>query len=141
MEDRRLYERRPVGFHAQVTAHAKPDLSISVEVRDISKSGISAFMPLQLETGTILQLQIADSTITGVVVHSQEWPPMSRSTFAREKIWSDWNPEAEVLQASSYLTGIEVVEISIGTTDLSQLLKATFDEPLRTGYMVLGPVL
>lgn len=60
---------------------------------------------MQLATGDAVQLEMADSVITGRVVHSSA---------------------AE----SGFRTGIEVIKVTLGATDLSYLLQRTLLEVL-----------
>jgi hypothetical protein len=101
--DRRIHERRPADFQVRVTAVDTPKFSASGQAVDISQSGISVYLPLQLTTGSAVRLNINDSVLFGFVAHS--------------------TPER-----SYFLTGIEVVQVLIGGSDLSQLLKATLEE-------------
>jgi len=76
-----------------------------------------------------VQLEIADSTLQGFVAYCREWSPMSEPSFARNKSWiggSDSEGEAPP-ERSSFRAGIEVVEATIGTSGLSQLLRENFE--------------
>ena len=63
------------------------------------------YLPLQFMPGTVVRLTINDSVLYGFVAHS--------------------TPER-----SYFRTGIEVVQVLIGGSDLSQLLKATLEEAM-----------
>lgn len=129
MEKRHSY-RQPVAFQVRVTVLANPGLTVSGETLDISESGIGVCLPLQLAPGSLVQLEIADSTLCGFVAHSLEWSPMSEASFARNKSWvgAESNETAQHSVGRSFRTGIEVVEALIGTSGLSQLLKENFEE-------------
>jgi hypothetical protein len=130
MENRYSY-RQSVAFQARVTLLANPGSTVSGETLDISEFGIGICLPLPLIPGSLVQLEIADSILRGFVAHSREWAPMSEPSFARNKSWtggSESNEAAHQPRGRFFRTGIEVVEVSIGTSGLSQLLKANFEE-------------
>jgi len=137
MEKRHRY-RQAVAFQVRMTAMANPGLTLSGETLDISESGIGVCLPLQLTPGSLVQLEIADSVLYGFVAHSREWAPMSEPSFARNKSWIG---ESESSAAGApplgrfFRTGIEVVEVLIGTSGLSQLLKANFEERMPSLQM------
>jgi len=112
--EKRLHYRQQVPFQVRVTAMANPEVSASGETLDISESGVGVCLPIQFTTGTLVQLEIADSTLYGFVAHSREWSPISEPEPSPER--------------SLFRTGIEVVEVLIGTSGLSQLLKANLEE-------------
>jgi len=103
--DRRIHERHPTDFQARVTALEDPGLSASGQVIDLSQSGMGVYLPLQFMPGTVVRLTINDSVLYGFVAYS--------------------TPER-----SHFRTGIEVVQVLIGGSDLSQLLKATLEEAM-----------
>ena len=117
---------------------ANPGLTVSGETLDMSESGIGVCLPLQLAPGSLVQLEIADSVLYGFVAHSREWAPMSEPSFARNKSWIG-ESESSGAPAPSlgrlFRTGIEVVEVLIGTSGLSQLLKANFEEKMPSLQM------
>jgi hypothetical protein len=130
MEKRYGY-RQAVAFQVRVTATANPGLTVSGETLDISESGIGVCLPLQLTPGSLVQLEIADSVLYGFVAHSHEWAPMSEPSFARNKSWigeSESSAAGAPFIGRFFRTGIEIVEVLIGTSGLSQLLKANFEE-------------
>lgn len=104
MDDRRLHERVTVQFEAKVT-RLKDLESVCGTVSDISRSGISVAIPIQLTAGDPIELEMADSVLSGRVVYSN-------------------------LEGSLFRTGIEVVSIRLGTTGLSQLLEKTLGEAM-----------
>jgi len=103
--DRRIHERYPTDFQVRVTAVEDPDFSASGQVIDISESGMGIYLPLQFMPGTVVRLTMDDSVLYGFVAHS--------------------TPER-----SYFRTGIEVVQVLIGGSDLSQLLKSTLEEAM-----------
>ena len=130
MEKRYGY-RQAVAFQVRVTATANPGLTVSGETLDISESGIGVCLPLQLTPGSLVQLEIADSLLYGFVANSREWAPMSEPSFARNKSWigeSESSAAGAPFLGRFFRTGIEIVEVLIGTSGLSQLLKANFEE-------------
>src|ERR1700682_2596035 len=101
--DRRIHQRHPADFQVRVTAVDNPELTASGRAVDISESGISVYLPLRLTNGSAVRLNINDSVLFGFVAHA--------------------TPER-----SYYRTGIEVVQVIIGGSDLSHVIKATLEE-------------
>jgi hypothetical protein len=101
--DRRIDERHPSGLQVRVTELEDADFSASGQVVDISESGIGVYLPLQFMPRSVVRLNIDDTVLYGFVAHS--------------------TPER-----SYFRTGIEVVQVLIGGSDLSQLLKTTLEE-------------
>ena len=110
MTDRRLHDRIPVTFQVCVTVVAKPEISARGETQDISKSGIGVFLPFPFPAGSLVRLDIADSVLYGFVSYLQAAgiPPERRS----------------------FHTGIEIVDVVMGTSGMSQLLKTALEEAL-----------
>jgi len=130
MRDRRIYDRVPVAFQVCVTVVTNPELSATGEAQDLSKSGLGVFLPIPLPDGSLVRVDIADSVLYGFVAHSEEWPIMSKPSFARNKLWSESNVEGDTPAERRFHTGIDIVEVAMGTSGLSQLLKTTLDETL-----------
>ncbi len=131
MRDRRIHDRVPVAFQACVTVVTNPEISASGEANDISRSGLGVVLPIPIPSGTMVRVDIADSILYGFIAHSEEWPNLSRPSFARNKIWSDPDTPAESLPERRFFhTGIDLVEVAMGTSGLSQLLKTTLEEVL-----------
>jgi PilZ domain-containing protein len=103
--DRRIHERHPTAFQIRVTEVEDPDFSASGQVVDISDSGIAVYLPLQFIPRSAVRLNIDDSVLYGFVNYSM--------------------PER-----SYFRTGIEVVQVLIGGSDLSQVLRATLEEAM-----------
>jgi PilZ domain len=101
--DRRIDERHPTGLQVRVSEIDYLDFSASGQVVDLSQSGIGVYLPLQFTPGSAVRLNINDSVLYGFVAYSR--------------------PER-----SYFRTGIEVVQVLIGGSDLSQLLKTTLEE-------------
>lgn len=105
--DRRIHDRAPVTFWMRVTDVANPEFSASGETIDMSESGIGIYLPLQFTPGSLVRLNIKDSVLYGFVSHV-------------------------VPERSFFRTGIAVVQVSVGTSGLSQLLKATLEKVMPT---------
>ncbi len=103
--DRRIHDRAPVTFWMRVTDVASPEFSASGETIDMSESGIGIYLPLQFTPGSLVRLNIKDSVLYGFVSHC-------------------------VPERSFFRTGIAVVQVSVGTSGLSQLLKATLQKAM-----------
>jgi len=103
--DRRIHERHPTDFQVRVTELEDSDFSASGQVVDISESGIAVCLPLQFMPRSTVRLNINDSVLYGYVAYS--------------------TPER-----SYFRTGIEVVRVLIGGSDLSQVLRATLEEAM-----------
>jgi hypothetical protein len=101
--DRRIHERHPTDFQVRVTAVNDPHFSASGQAVDVSQSGLGVYLPLQFTPGSAVRLTMDDSVLFGFVAHS--------------------TPER-----SYFRTGIEVVQVLIGESDLSHLLKATLQD-------------
>jgi len=129
MTDRRIHDRVPVAFQVCVTVVANPEISASGEVQEISRAGLGAVLSIQLTPGSLVRVDIADSVLYGFIAYSEEWPNLSKPSFARNKVGpessADTLPEKRLFHA-----GIEVVEVAMGTSGLSQLLKTTLEEAL-----------
>ncbi len=126
--EKRLYYRQSFAFQVRVTVMADPSISASGETLDMSESGMGVCLPRPFMPGSLVQLEIADSVLQGFVAYCREWSPMAEPSFARNKTWvsgSDSNDDS--LERPSFRAGIEVVEATIGTSGLSQLLRENFE--------------
>ena len=103
--DGRAHDRKPVSFQVRVTGFANPELTASGEAADISESGIGVYVPLQFPAGTLVCLHIKDSVLHGFVAYS-------------------------IPDRSFFRTGIELVQVLIGSSNSSQLLKAALQEAM-----------
>ena len=130
MRNRRVHDRIPVAFQVCVTLVTNPEISATGEAEDISRSGLGVFLPIPLAAGSLVRLDIADSVLYGFVAHSEEWPILSKPAFARNKLWSESITEGDTSAERRYHTGIDIVEVAMGTSGLSQLLKTTLEETL-----------
>jgi len=100
--ERRSEERYEVRFEAKVTAMGR---SVFASVSNISQSGISVDLPFQFSVGDSAELRMADSTVYGQVVYSEP----DHSTFR---------------------TGIQASKVTLGGTDLSNILQMVLMENL-----------
>jgi PilZ domain-containing protein len=130
MRDRRVHDRLPVAFQVCVTLVTNPEISATGEAQDISRSGLGVFLPIPLAQGSLVRVDIADSVLHGFVAHSEEWPVLSKPSFARNKLWSEVSTEGDTHTERQFHTGIDIVEVAMGTSGLSQLLKTTLEETL-----------
>jgi hypothetical protein len=103
--DWRADDRKPLPFQVRATAFANPEFSASGEVLDVSESGISVYLPLQFTPGTLVCITIKDSLLHGSVLYS-------------------------IPERSFFRTGIELNQVLIGSSNSSQLLKATLKEAM-----------
>ena len=130
MRNRRIHDRVPVAFQVCVTVVTNPELTATGEAQDISSSGLGVFLPIQLVAGSLVRVDITDSVLYGFVAHSEEWPIVSKPSFARNKLWSESSPDGDTHSERRFHTGIDVVEVAVGTSGLSQLLKTALEETL-----------
>ena len=130
MRDRRVHDRLPVAFQVCVTVVTNPELTATGEAQDISRSGLGVFLPISFAEGSLVRVDIADSVLYGFVAHSEEWPLASKPSFARNKVWSETSADGESQPERRFHIGIDIVEVAMGTSGLSQLLKTTLDETL-----------
>jgi len=108
--EKRLYYRQSVAFQVRVTVMADPNVSALGETLDISESGMGISVPRPFMPGSLVQLEIADSTLQGFVAYCREWSPMSEPSFARNKSWiggSDSEGEAPP-ERSSFRAGMRL---------------------------------
>lgn len=103
--DRRLHERVTVQFEAKVTKLSEVEQSTYGRVSDISNSGLSVVIPIQLAPGDLIRLEMADSVLNGHVIYSKT-------------------------EGCLFRTGIEVEQVLLGDTGLSQLLQRTLRETM-----------
>ena len=103
--DRRIHERRVANLPVRLTDLARPELSASGEGVDISESGIGINMPVKFTPGSVVELNVNDSALFGIVTYS--------------------TPER-----SFFRTGVEVWQVLIGRSALAEHLKATLQEAM-----------
>lgn len=103
--DRRVHERRAEHFAVRLTDLARPEVTASGEGIDISESGIGVYLPLKFIPGSVVELNLNDSALFGIVTYS--------------------TPER-----SFFRTGVEVWQVLIGHSELAEHLKATLQEKM-----------
>ena len=96
--DHRFRDPLRIQFEARVAKISEPEIFAVGRVCEISKSGISVTLPLQLAAGDLVQIEMADSVLSGHVLYSNE-------------------------VSSLFRTGIDVERVQFGTTGLSHLLQ------------------
>jgi len=102
--DRRLEERYQTNLAASVTDIASPDRVASGQIINVSQSGICASLSRRLAVGTTVKVQIGDCALFGHVTYCDDEP--------------------------AFRTGIEVVRVLIGESDLSRLVNAILAESM-----------
>jgi hypothetical protein len=112
--DRRLEERYQTNLAAIVNDIAAPDRVVPGRIVNVSQSGICATLSMRLAVGATVKVQIDDCTLFGHIVYCGEEPP--------------------------FRTGIEVVRVLIGESDLSRLVNAILAEtmPNTPGVVVIS---
>ena len=103
--DRRIHERHLAHFQVRLTDLASPDVSASGQGIDISDSGIGVYLPLKFAPGSVVELNINDTSLFGVVTYSA--------------------PER-----SFFRTGVEVWQVLIGRSEMAELFKALLQEAM-----------
>jgi hypothetical protein len=103
--DRRIHERRLAHLAVRLTNLARSEMSASGEGIDISESGIGVYLPLKFIPGTVVELNINDSALFGVVTYS-------------------------IPERSFFRTGVEVWQVLLGHSELAEQLKAMLQETM-----------
>lgn len=103
--ERRFEHRQPAEMDVRVTRLTHPALTGPGQLSDISKSGVCVKAPFELASGDIVQLEIADSTLFGFVVHAS-------------------------LEGTASRAGIEIQRVLIGASDLSRVLHLALRQSL-----------
>jgi hypothetical protein len=131
MRNQRLNDRTAVAFQVCVTVVANSEISASGEAQDISRTGVGVLLPIALPSCSMVRVDIADSVLYGFVTHSQEWPVLERPSFARNKIWSESSESGHAFpERRLFHTGIDIIEVVVGTSGLSRLLEESLGEAL-----------
>jgi hypothetical protein len=102
--DRRIDSRYPASLEVTVTDIAAPHRVASGMIVDISQSGVSATLSLGFPTGAIVKVQVGDCVLFGHVTYC--------------------------IEDHSFRTGIEVVRVLIGESDLARLMNAVLAESM-----------
>jgi hypothetical protein len=107
--ERRLDERYQANMDVTVTDIAAPDRTASGRIVDISQSGVCANLSLRFGPGAIVKAQLSDCVLFGHVIDCAQ---------------IDSNPD------QMFRTGIEVVRVLIGDSDLARLVNAVLAEKM-----------
>jgi hypothetical protein len=110
--DRRLDERYQTNLAVTVTDIAVPDRIASGQIVNLSQSGACVNLSRRLDPGAIVKIQVGDCSLFGHVTYCDDDP--------------------------AFRTGIEIVRVLIGESDLSRLLKSILAEvmPATPGVTV-----
>jgi hypothetical protein len=103
--NRRFDNRYPAALQATVADLAIPDRVATGQIVDVSQSGLCAVIQLQFAMGTIVKVRIGDSALFGHVTYCQE-------------------------DGARFRTGIELVRVLIGESDLSRIVNAMLVEAM-----------
>jgi PilZ domain len=103
--DRRFHPRAKVQFEARITNRTTRQPSAIGRLGDMSESGLSVLLPEGYTPGELVELELADSHLTGRVVYS-------------------------IPDGVLFRNGIEVQKVEIGNSDLSSLLQRTLMETM-----------
>jgi PilZ domain len=103
--DRRIHERHLAHFQVRLTDLASPDVSASGQGIDISDAGIGVYLPLKFAVGSVVEVNINDTSLFGVVTYSA--------------------PER-----SFFRTGVEVWQVLIGRSEMAELFKVILQEAM-----------
>jgi hypothetical protein len=117
--DRRIDSRYPASLQVTVTDIAAPDRVASGLLVDISESGVCATLSLALAESAIVKAQVGDCVLFGHVTYCD----VSNSH-----------------EEQSFRTGIEVVRVLIGESDLARLMKAILAETMPATPGVRDPL-
>jgi hypothetical protein len=113
--DLRLDERFQTNLEVTVTDISAPDQVASGRIVDISQSGVCANLSSRLDAGTSVKVHTGDCVLFGHVIYSDGDHP--------------------------FRTGIEVVRVLIGESDLARLVNAILAEamPATPGILAVSP--
>jgi hypothetical protein len=103
--DQRLKPRYPATFDAVVAPLDDPANASAGRVVDISEGGVRVLLPVVLQPGTVVRMNIEESVLFGHVIYA--------------------TPQEDQSQ-----TGIEVERVLLGEGDVSQLLQAVLMETM-----------
>jgi hypothetical protein len=103
--DRRIHPRLAADFNVAVTSLNPAESVCSGRVVDVSPSGLCALLPLELATGTLVKLEIADSALFGHIIYSNR-------------------------ESAAFRTGVAVERVLLGGTDLARLFERSLREAL-----------
>jgi hypothetical protein len=112
--DRRLDPRYQTNLAVTVSDIADPERVASGQIVNLSQSGACANLSLRLAPGAIVKVQIGDCALFGHVTYCDD--------------------------EQCFRTGIEIVRVLIGESDLSRLVKAILVDvmPSTPGVMAIS---
>jgi hypothetical protein len=102
--DSRLHERHQLKLDLTVTDIAAPDRVTAGQIVNVSEAGLCADLSAAFDLGAIVKVQIADCTLFGHVTYC--------------------------IDQQSFRTGIEIVRVLIGDSDLGRLVNAVLAETI-----------
>jgi|SRR5580692_7482699 hypothetical protein len=102
--ERRLNERHPANLEVTVTDIEAQNRVASGKIVDISPAGVCAELSLGLAAGALVKVETGDCVLFGHVAYCTE--------------------------GQSFRTGIEVVRVLIGQSDLARLVNAILAESM-----------
>jgi hypothetical protein len=113
--NRRLDERYQTNLAVTVTDLAVPGRVASGQIINVSQSGACANLSLQLELGAVVKVEVGDCVLFGHVTYCDE--------------------------QESFRTGIEIVRVLIGESDLARLVNSILADtmPNTPGVLVATP--
>jgi hypothetical protein len=103
--DRRFHERWPADAELRVMALRNRDNCGSGRLTDISNSGLCFSAEAQFSPGELIQLDVANSVLFGHVAYC-------------------------IAEGSLFRTGVEIVQVLLGRSELSKLLQSTLKEAI-----------
>lgn len=110
--DRRLDDRYRTNLAVTVTDIASPDHIAAGHIVNVSQSGACAHLSRRLAPGATVKVQIGDCALFGHVTYCDEEP--------------------------AFRTGIEIVRVLIGESDLARLVNAILAETMPATPGVLA---
>lgn len=89
----------------RVTDLSKPERTADGQMTDISESGMGLTVPFELAAGDILQIEVEDTRLFGIVAHASQGTPQCQA-------------------------GVELQRVLIGASNLSSVLRRTLRQVL-----------
>ena len=113
--ERRYDPRYFAEIGVRVTDLSRPERAGEGRMTDISESGMGVTAPFELEAGDIVQLDVEDSALFGIVVHARH-------------------------DGSTWRAGVEIQRVLIGGSDASRVLRIALRQTLPhvPGVLVNG---
>jgi len=114
--DRRLNERYQANFEVTVVDLAAHGRAASGRIVDVSESGVCSDLSLSFAVGTTVKVQVGDCALFGYVTYSTDAGMENHAGTSAE--------------GQPFRTGIEVVRVLIGESDLARLVNAILLETM-----------